>query len=127
MTIGKLISQRGKIRAELAKNEEAKKKIKARYDINELELIAAMEEEGTDTGRTRDFTATRIESDLPQGDDWEAAYRWIRRNNMFELLHRRISSTVWKQLVEDRKGRAIPGIGTYTKVGISLRVNKGTK
>jgi hypothetical protein len=64
---------------------------------------------------------TRVEEELPQIIDIEKVYAWIKRNNRFELLHRRISREVWREQLD--AGKPVPGLGAFTRV--TLRLTRG--
>lgn len=47
----------------------------------------------------------------PQTEDWEEVYRYIKQNDAFDLLQRRLTETAVKLRWED--GIKIPGIGSF--------------
>jgi len=122
MNLGKLIATLRMEQEVIRKADEALKKLKARHEITKAEAISALEEEGTDTARNANAVITRTETEIPQAEDWEVFYKFIRRNNAFELLHRRISSQAYRTFMDDRKSKKlIPGTKIYTKVGLNIR------
>jgi len=120
MTIGNLIKQCRDAAEEHRKAVEVAKKTSAKLEFVKALTIEALEEEGTDTARDAETVVTRTERKLPQVVDWEDYYKFIRRNNAFELLHRRPSSQAYNIFMETRK-KQIPGVKIYTKVGLNIR------
>jgi len=57
--------------------------------------------------------------------DWDKLYAYIKKNNKFELLQRRLGETACQELIDDK--RKVPGVETFTVVKISLTAAKGVK
>lgn len=60
---------------------------------------------------------------IPRAADWDAIYKFIKRNNAFELLQRRLSDTAVKERWDD--GKQIPGVESFNVVKVSLTKKKG--
>lgn len=56
--------------------------------------------------------------DLPTVKDWSKFYSYIKENNAFDLLQKRVSTAAWNERIED--GKTIPGVETFKKTKISL-------
>jgi hypothetical protein len=82
-------------------------------------LITRYKEVGTSTAKGALASATITETLVPQIEDWGQVQEWVMENDAIYLLHRRISSGPWKELMD--AGTEVPGIEPYTKVAISLR------
>jgi len=54
--------------------------------------------------------------------DWDKVYNYILRNKAFHLMQKRISDGAFRELLENRKGKNIPGIDKFNKKGINLRI-----
>lgn len=119
--VNSLISNLAKVKAEITELNKQVKKLTERRDLLESELIAAMKETGVDQLRNDVATVSLTETDLPQVEDWDRFYNFILRNKALYLLERRPASKAYREMLEMRKGRAIPGVKTFTKTGISLR------
>ena len=63
------------------------------------------------------------EVEMPTPKDWPAIWEYIKENNAFDLLQKRLSSKAvqerWDQEI------VIPGIETFTKVSLSLTKKGG--
>lgn len=95
------------------------KEINARIGQCQQNLLTRLEEVGTTTARGALASATVTESVVPRIEDWGEVADWILANDAIYLLHRRISSGPWKELLD--AGEIVPGISQYTKTTISLR------
>ncbi len=95
------------------------KEVNADIDTLNNSLIAKYDEIGTVTARGRYASATITESVVPTIEDWGKVSQYILDNDAMYLVHRRISSGPWKELVDT--GAVVPGIVPFTKRAISLR------
>lgn len=93
----------------------------AQRDVLTLKIIEMLDAMGTDQSRTDKATASITETVVANVDDWDAVNRYISRNKAFYLYERRISSAAYRELLESRKGKPIPGITPFTKRTLSLR------
>ena len=87
-------------------------------DLNDS-LISKYDEIGTVTARGNYASATITESVVPTIDDWSLVQKYIMDNDALYLVHRRVSSGPWKELLDT--GESVPGIVPFTKRSISLR------
>ena len=115
----KLINARNEIRAA----EEVVKKHKETYDRLADKMLEQMQADGvTMTGDKAVATATIQKSVVAQVTDWEKFYRYVSRNKAFFLLHKRVSDPAYREILESRRGKDIPGTEPFTKVKLGLRV-----
>ncbi len=82
-------------------------------------LLTRYKEIGTTTARGALASATMTETVVPVIDNWGEVAEWVIANDAIYLLHRRISSGAWKELLDT--GESVPGITPFTKTTISLR------
>ena len=61
---------------------------------------------------------TVVQKSSPMVEDWEAFYTYVKKNNAFDLMQRRLSDTAVKERWED--GKTIPGVGVNHYVDISM-------
>lgn len=98
-------------------NAQAKTEGLVRDDF-ENRLVAAMDAAGTVVVKNEHGTFGRKEALMPKPTDWELVYKYVKDNDMFDLLYKAISPTVFRELTE--AGEEIPGMDTYNKVSISV-------
>ena len=82
-------------------------------------LIALMDAIGTNTNKNDLGNFRVLKTDMPQAADWEVVHKYVRDNNAFHLLQRRLSPVAYKEMIE--AGEVIPGIDVYEKQTISIR------
>jgi hypothetical protein len=60
---------------------------------------------------------TVVTKEIPQIKDWDKLYAYIKKNNAFELLQRRVSDSAVAERWE--AGKKVPGVEAFTAVTIS--------
>jgi hypothetical protein len=51
-------------------------------------------------------------------------FDWVSKNKQFQLLHKRVAIDAFRELMENRKGRAIPGLAEVTIPTLKIRKAK---
>ncbi len=110
------------IRNDLRAAEEIAKKHKEKYDELAQQLIAMMKDDDTESTGNDAATASIRKTVVAQVTDWEKFYRYIHKNKAFYLIQKRVSDAAWRETLEGRKNRPIPGTEPFTKIGLNLRV-----
>ena len=87
------------MREVIASTEEGLKNLKQRKNELEAKLIAKMEDQGVDrTGNDRCSVSIKVET-VPTVEDWDAVYKHILSTEQFELLHKRMSASSYRELL----------------------------
>lgn len=60
---------------------------------------------------------------IPTVEDWPAFYAYIKKNNAFELLQRRVGQEAVNERWEE--GKTVPGVVAFRKLTLSLSIVKG--
>lgn len=108
-------------------NEKLTKANKAVTDLEtekrgiEDEMIAALEAQGIDSVKGKYATISITRSVKPQIADFEKLAAFVFRNKRLDLFERRISSKVYKELADERKGKGVPGLTEFNAVKLSVR------
>ena len=100
-----MLYQARKERLELEREVDTRKAEEKRLSE---EIIADLKNNGLDGARGTSATAAISHKVRPNVIDWDSVYAYITEHGMFELLHKRITSTLWEAMVSD--GDAVPGI-----------------
>lgn len=87
----------------------------------EEDLIEEMTSQGVQSVSGRKATASISENLVPAVDDWDSFHAWIRRNNAFYLLQRRANSAPYRELMETRHGKKLPGVNSVILRTLNLR------
>ena len=118
-----LIENRNELR-ELSAQEKVLKKEKEELEIR---LRDAMQAVGTDMARANGHTISIQTRIVPTLKDYDTFGEWFAKEiqdhpEYISLFERRISSPVYRELLETMEGEEIPGIEPFEKWSISLRV-----
>lgn len=126
-SVNKLITTLYKKREALtAINKKVKVLEEERDEIAER-LIAALDAQGIEQSRVKGLaTATISESIVPQVEDWDKYWAFIGKHKAFYLLERRPAVVAYRELLETRKGRKIPGVTSFKRRTIRLLSAKKT-
>lgn len=57
-------------------------------------------------------------SEVPQVKDWDAFYKYVKKNNAFELMQKRLSTKAIDERLD--AGEKLPGVERFTVVKVSL-------
>lgn len=88
------------------------------------QIEALMDEQGTTMLAAGGLVCTAKYEDVPQLTDWSALEQYVYRHKRLDLFQRRLSPAVWRELIEERQGQALPGVATYTSRKLSVRSAK---
>ena len=119
-TVGGLIDELFLLREQRRKLAETDKSLQAQYAELEARLITALDLQQTSMARGRSATATLNEEELATVVDWDLVHDFIRSQNAFFLLQRRINSAAWREAAAER-GEPIPGTTVFKRRTIALR------
>jgi len=119
LNIGKVISQMLEIREERRKIGARDKELVALWEAGQATLINALDAQTQTTAGTPFGTATITEEVVPQIDDWDTYYAYIKDNDAWHLLQRRPAAAAFRELHE--AGEVVPGASAFVKRSISLR------
>ena len=89
-----------------------------------MDVITALEtldEQGISKASGKIGTISVKETTVAHVIDWDKVYNFILRSKAFHLMQRRISDGAFREQLDIRKGKRIPGIDSFVKRGINLR------
>ncbi len=122
-TLGEAIDDLYQARAaRLAKAKEVKE-LQAEEAEAKATVLQLLKETGLEKASGKLATAGIIKEDVPYVKDWDALYGYIKENDRFDLLQRRIGVVAWRDLFKD--GVLIPG--TEAGVDTDLSLTKSTR
>jgi hypothetical protein len=119
MNIGEQIDALYELRSMRRDFEAQVEELKSQEKQIEQDLIDQTQELGVTSlkGNLAMFS-TKAEV-LPVVKDWDAIYAFILDNLAFDLLHKRLSTTTWRELHEE--GIILPGTEEFFQIKASLR------
>ena len=105
--------------------EEADEKFKA--DLKKLEnvMLGHLNSTGSKSVATESGTFYKQEEILPTGSDWDAFYDWIKDNDAFDALERRVKKGFIREYMEANNGAIPPGITVLREFVVRVRRGKG--
>lgn len=95
--------------------------LRTEKDKYEEMLMAELDAQGVRSVSGHQATASISENLVPSVTDWDAFHAWIRRNNAFYLLQRRANAVPYRELLESRRNKPLPGVTTVTLRTLNLR------
>ena len=122
-TLGEAIDELYQARAaRLAKAKEVKE-LQAEESAAKTAVLQLLKETGLEKASGKLATAGIIKEDVPYIKDWDALYGYIKENDRFDLLQRRIGVVAWRDLFKDNI--LVPG--TEAAVDTDLSLTKSTR
>ena len=118
--VNELQARREKIREMEGKLNELKKGYTSLSD----EIMDAMEENGLDQIRGTKATLSLKKTDVANVLDWEKVYNYVHRHKAYHLMFRRIADAAFREELELRGKRGIPGIEIFTRRSCGLLNSK---
>lgn len=96
---------------------------KAKLKLIETTLLGFLQENNVTSVRTNDGTFYKEESIIPTGADWGAFYEWVKENDAFDFLERRIKKTEVKTYMDTHDGHVPPGVSVFREYVVRVRKN----
>lgn len=87
----------------------------------EAQMLKHLNDSGLESARTDVGTFYRQESLKPAASDWQAFYGWIKEEDAFDALERRIKATFIKEYMEDNDGALPPGVSVHREYDVRVR------
>jgi Cft2 family RNA processing exonuclease len=124
LTVNKVIEAYLKLRSQKESIEsEAKEKvmgIKEQMIKLEAWIKNRADEEGVDSFKTAKGTAFLTTTDFAQVADWDATLEFIKDNDAYDLLEKRVSKKAVRGYIEEEK--VVPsGVNYGTRIDINVR------
>lgn len=118
MDLGQLIDSYYEARQERLDKERFIKELKEKEQNLKFEIMDVLRDSGLKKATGAVATASIRSTTVPAVDDWDQVYAYITQNDRFDLLHKRISTTAWRELHDD--GIEVPGITALEDEDLSL-------
>lgn len=127
MDINRLVSTYTKIRdkrAEIKRAYEAEDAV-LKEQLAKLEgvMLRQLNDTNSDSVRTEAGTFYRQQDVTPSASDWATFYDWVKQNDAFDALERRIKKTFVTEYMEAHEGAVPPGVSVYRQYVVRVRKN----
>jgi hypothetical protein len=113
----KLRSQKDAIEASV---KEDITKIKTKMDKLEAWLKSEMDKQGLTSVKSKFGTAFLTTTDYANVESWDATLKFIRDNEAYDMLEKRVSKTAVRGYIEQNKV-VPPGVNYGTKLEVNVR------
>ena len=120
-TLGKQIDSLFALREKISKAQAAVDELKSQKMKLEDRIMSELDGQDTIKATGSKATASISELEVPSVEDWEALYKFISRNKAWYLLQRRTNPAPYRELMEQRRGKKIPGVTTVLQRKLNLR------
>lgn len=103
-----------------SKDEAFAKQLK----VLELELLEICKAQGADSIKTRAGTAIRTIKSKYWTGDWDSMYNFIRENDAFLLLEKRLHQTNMRQFLDENPNIKPAGLNIDSEYAVTVRRSK---
>lgn len=125
MDLGKLVKTYIKIRDARAEKKKAFEledgQLKESLGKIEAVLLGHLNTTGGESVRTDEGTFYKQEEITPTGSDWDRLYAWVKEEDAFDALERRIKKTFIKEYMDTHEGALPPGVSVHREYVVRVR------
>jgi len=107
-----------KLKSHFEKQDRA---IKAKQAVIEAAMLDFLNTHNLDSAPTEAGTFYRQKETTPTGSDWDAFYKWVKEQDAFDFLERRIKKTAINDYMEEHDGAIPPGVSVFTEFVVRVR------
>lgn len=107
-TIDGLLNKLTETRTSLRELQEKERDLKRTKNDLESRIIADLESQGIDRVGNGSCTVSIKKEVVPTVEDWDTVQKYIRSTGRFELLHKRMSATAFREILQLELG--VPGV-----------------
>ena len=118
MTLDDKINNLVEVKKQIKDINEQLKGIKEREEEIARDLIRELEKAGLKRMANDSATISVVTENVPDVTDWDEFYRFISEQQAFELLHKRVSATAFRELSQTQD---VPGVQTRELVKLNFR------
>jgi hypothetical protein len=118
------IKIRDKRQALQAKFDDEDLALKEQMDTVATEILVLCKENNADSIRTKAGTIIRKVDTRYWTNDWDSMYNFIKENDAYPLLERRLHQTNLKQFMEENPTKMPVGLQANSKYTVSVRRSK---
>jgi hypothetical protein len=109
--------------AATAAHEKNDKGLKDKMKLIENVLLGYLNDGKMESVRTESGTFYKQEDILPRAEDWGTLYEWIKENDAFDFLEKRIKKTEVKTYMDSHDNETPPGVAVMREWAVRVRRN----
>ena len=118
MTLDDKINNLIEVKKQIKDINDQLKGIKEREEEIARDLIRELEQAGIKRMANDSATISVVTENVPDVTDWDEFYGFILEQQAFELLHKRVSATAFRELSQTQD---VPGVQTRELVKLNFR------
>lgn len=99
----------------------------AKIDVRMVELLKRLNAQGSDSFQVLGHTVYKHTDVKPMASDWDTIYRWIVKNDAFDLLEKRLKKTFVEEFMAANKKNPPPGVSVVRQFVAKVRRNPKKK
>lgn len=101
--------------------DEADAELEADQQTLRAMMLDLLNKTGAKSIATDYGTVIRSEKIKPSAADWGAIWEWMKQNDGFDIMERRLKATFIKEFMEQNDGAIPPGVNVLREYEISVR------
>ena len=117
--LGDLIEQAHQLREVIRGDERKVNALKEDFKELSSQIIVQMDEQGAVRIGGLSANVSISETDVPTVKDWDLVYDYIKTNDSFYLLQKRMSAAAFRELLN--LGHEVPGVEIFKDRKLNLR------
>lgn len=121
MTAGELIEARSENNEQLREANKVVSDLKDTQDAIDAAIIVLLDSQQSTRAANGTGSVSISSTEEPNPDDWDKIYKYIKENDDFAILHRRLSATAIRELA--KSGMLPPGVSTRTVRKVNYRAS----
>jgi hypothetical protein len=118
--LGDMIDEMHRLRSERKDLKSQDDALRTEYVETEKLVMEELQHTGLEGAKGDLASVSLSETEVPAVKDWNKLLRYITKNNALHLFERRLAKSPWVALVDERNGRPLPGVESFTKYGLHL-------
>jgi len=119
LTLADLANDRDALRERKRELEAEIKLLEQALAANELAIIERLDEMGVSRFAVGKLSFSISENTVGNVEDWDQVHAYIRDNNAFHLVQRRLANAAYKELLD--MGEELPGVVPFNKRTLNFR------
>lgn len=119
LTLADLANDRDVLRERKRELEAEIKLLDQALAANELAIIERLDEMGVSRFAVGKLSFSISENTVGNVEDWDQVHSYIRDNNAFHLVQRRLANAAYKELLD--MGDSLPGVVPFNKRSLNFR------
>ena len=119
MTLGALIAHHEALRERKRQLKERLKHIDKDIFESESQVLDALDTAGLEHAKIDGVSVSITEQTMPNVNDWDALYEFIKEHDAFYMLQRRVSTGPYREMLQMEQ--PVPGVEPYVQRKVNMR------